>query len=102
MAADHVVLALPFTRLREVDLRGIQLPAPQLAAIRDEPLGSNAKIGMQFSTRVWNAEHWTGTMYTDGIVQSGWDTTVAQPGAAGILIACRAARPARTWAGATA
>ena len=87
VAADHVVLALPFTRLREVDLRGIQLPAPQLAAIRDEPLGSNAKIGMQFSTRVWNAEHWTGTMYTDGIVQSGWDTTVAQPGAAGILIA---------------
>ena len=32
--ADHVVLALPFTRLREVELHGIDLPQPQLRAIR--------------------------------------------------------------------
>ena len=85
--ADHVVLALPFTKLREVGLRGIELPAPQLRAIREEPLGTNAKIAMQFSRRVWNADHWTGNLYTDGIVQGGWETTVGQPGEAGILIA---------------
>ena len=85
--ADHVVLALPFTKLREVELRGIELPAPQLRAIREEPLGTNAKIAMQFSRRVWNADHWTGNLYTDGIVQGGWETTVGQPGEAGILIA---------------
>ena len=85
--ADHVVLALPFTRLREVDLRGIELPPPQGRAIREEPLGTNAKIQMQFSRRVWNADHWTGNLYTDGIVQGGWETTVDQPGAPGILIA---------------
>ncbi len=85
--ADHVVLALPFTKLREVDLRGIELPAPQLRAIREEPLGTNAKIQMQFTRRVWNADHWTGNLYTDGIAQGGWETTVDQPGDAGILIA---------------
>ena len=85
--ADHVVLALPFTKLREVELRGIELPAPQLRAIREEPLGTNAKIAMQFSRRVWNTDHWTGNLYTDGIVQGGWETTVDQPGEAGILIA---------------
>jgi monoamine oxidase len=85
--ADHVVLALPFTKLREVDLRGITLPPPQLRAIREEPLGTNAKIQMQFSRRVWNAEHWTGNLYTDGLVQGGWETTVDQPGEPGILIA---------------
>ncbi|MEP7026632.1 MAG: FAD-dependent oxidoreductase, partial [Actinomycetota bacterium] len=86
-AADHVVLALPFTRLRDVELRGLDLPAPQLRAIRHQPLGSNAKISLQFSRRVWNADGWTGDMYTDGIVQGGWDTTIDQRGTAGILIA---------------
>ena len=73
--ADQVVFALPFTKLREVELRGIELPAPQLRAIREEPLGTNSKIQLQFSRRVWNTDHWTGNMYTDGIVQGGWETT---------------------------
>ena len=71
----------------EVELRGIELPPRQRRAIREEPLGTNAKIQMQFSRRVWNADHWTGNLYTDGIVQGGWETTVDQPGAPGILIA---------------
>jgi monoamine oxidase len=87
VSADHVVFALPFTKLREVELRGIELPPRQRRAIREEPLGTNAKIQMQFSRRVWNADHWTGNLYTDGIVQGGWETTVDQPGAPGILIA---------------
>ncbi|HUD38953.1 MAG TPA: NAD(P)/FAD-dependent oxidoreductase [Streptosporangiaceae bacterium] len=85
--ADHVVLALPFTKLREVELTGIDLPALQLRAIREEELGPNSKIGLQFSRRVWNADHWTGNLYTDGIVQGGWETTIDQPGPHGILIA---------------
>jgi monoamine oxidase len=87
VSADHVVLALPFTRLREVELSGIDLPPEQRRAIREEPLGSNSKIGMQFSSRVWNAEHWTGNLYTDGIVQGGWEATIDQAGQQGILIA---------------
>jgi monoamine oxidase len=85
--ADHVVLALPFTRLREVELHGIDLPPLQLRAIRHQPLGSNAKIQMQFSRRVWNADRWTGNLYDDGPVQGGWETTIDQSGAPGILIA---------------
>ncbi len=85
--ADHVVLALPFTRLREVELTGIELPERQLRAIRYEQLGANSKIQLQFSRRVWNAEHWTGNLYTDEIVQGGWETTIDQPGSHGIMIA---------------
>jgi monoamine oxidase len=87
VTADHVVLALPFTRLREVELSGIELPPRQLRAIREEPLGSNSKIQLQFSHRVWNADHWTGNMYTNAIVQGGWEATVDQLGRPGILIA---------------
>jgi monoamine oxidase len=68
-------------------MSGIDLPRPQQRAIRHEPLGSNSKIQLQFSRRVWNADHWTGNMYDDGIVQGGWETTVDQPGQPGILIA---------------
>ena len=85
--ADHVVLALPFTRLREVALPGIELPPAQLHAIRREPLGSNSKIQLQCSQRVWNSDGWTGNLYTDGIVQGGWETTIDQHGEPGILIA---------------
>jgi monoamine oxidase len=85
--ADHVVLALPFTKLRDVHLRGIDLPSRQHRAIHYEPLGSNSKIQLQFSSRVWNADGWTGNLYTDGIVQGAWDTTLDQRGKPGILIA---------------
>jgi monoamine oxidase len=85
--ADHVVLALPFTRLREVELHGIDLPPRQLRAIRHQPLGSNSKIAMQFSRRIWNADGWTGNLYDDGVVQGGWETTIDQGGRPGILIA---------------
>ena len=85
--ADHVVLALPFTRLREVDMRGIELPKRQWQAIRQEPLGSNSKIQLQCSTRVWNDDGWTGNVYTDGILQGGWEATLDQAGPEGILIA---------------
>ena len=81
------MLALPFTRLREVELSGIELPPRQLRAIRAEPLGSNSKIQLQFSRRVWNSDHWTGNMYTNAIVEGGWETTIDQPGRPGILIA---------------
>lgn len=54
--ADHVVLALPVTRLREVELPGIDLPALQRRAIREEPR-TNSKIQLQFSSRAWNADH---------------------------------------------
>jgi monoamine oxidase len=87
VTADHVVLALPFTKLRDVELHGIDLPAPQWQAIREEPLGMNSKIQLQCSSRVWYADGWTSNLYTDGIVQGGWETTLDQPGAAGILIA---------------
>jgi monoamine oxidase len=85
--ADHVVLALPFTKLREVELRGVDLPPPQLQAIRTEPLGTDSKIQLQFSSRVWNAQQWTGNVYTDEIAQGVWESTIDQHGPYGILVA---------------
>ena len=60
VVADHVVLAMPFTTLRRVDLTGVHISALHRRAIGAEPLGTNSKFFLQFRSRVWNAEHATG------------------------------------------
>lgn len=97
VTADHVVLAMPFTLLRSVDLSGVPISRLHAKAIREEPLGSNSKMFLQFSSRVWNAEGVTGNCFDDGVVQGGWDATSYQPGKAGILAALPGGHNALDW-----
>jgi monoamine oxidase len=87
VVADQVVLALPFTTLRNVDLGGVSISPLHLQAINEEPLGTNSKFFVQCKTRVWNTDHATGNAYCKGVVQGAWDPTVYQPGRAGVLAA---------------
>jgi len=95
--ADHVVLALPFTLLRSVDLGRVAISPRHTRAIEQEPLGSNSKFFLQFSSRVWNADGATGNCFDDGVVQGGWDATSYQPGRAGILAALPGGEGALAW-----
>lgn len=97
VAADHVVLAIPFTLLRSVDLTAVSISRLHARAIREEPLGSNSKMFLQFSSRVWNAEGVTGNCFDDGVVQGGWDATSYQPGIQGILAALPGGENALDW-----
>jgi monoamine oxidase len=95
--ADQVVLALPFTTLRQVDTEAIRIGALHRRAIDEQPLGSNAKFFAQYSSRSWNQERQTGNAYTDTIVQGTWDATDYQPGTAGILTALPGGTVGRRW-----
>ncbi len=99
VTADHVVLTLPFTTLRQVDLSGVSktIPALQMRAINEEPLGTNSKFFAQFTSRVWNTEHATGNAYCDGVVQGAWEPTIYQAGEAGILAALPGGRVGSDW-----
>lgn len=97
VVADHVVLAIPFTLLRSVDLSEVPISRLHAKAIREEPLGSNSKLFLQFSSRVWNAEGVTGNCFDDGVVQGGWDATSCRPGNAGILAALPGGDNALSW-----
>jgi monoamine oxidase len=97
VTADHVVLAIPFTLLRSVDLSSVPISPLHIKAIDTEPLGSNSKFFLQFSSRVWNAEGVTGNCFDDGVVQGGWDATSYQPGQAGILVALPGGENALEW-----
>jgi monoamine oxidase len=100
VTADHVVLALPFTTLRLVDLKGVsQTISPiHMRAIDEEPLGSNSKFFVQCDTRVWNTvDHVTGNAYCGAIVEGAWDATVYQPGSAGVIAALPGGTDALNW-----
>ncbi len=86
VVAERLLLAIPFTTLRNVDLRGVPLSRLKRIAIDNLELGTNAKLHMQFKRRVWNAEHYDGSSYVQFPYEESWDVSAAQPGDCGILV----------------
>lgn len=83
---DHVVMALPYSTLRDVDYSGLAFSADKIEIIENLGYGTNAKVMLGFTTRVWNTVHKaSGSITTDRGVQQTWDTTIGQSGDQGIL-----------------
>jgi monoamine oxidase len=82
---DHVVLAVPFTVLRDVDLRVSLLPDKR-RVIRELGYGTNAKLVGAFSSRPWRAAGRSGSALTDAPIQCLWDASIGQPGESGALV----------------
>lgn len=82
---DRVILALPFTLLREVDLSGAGFRPLKLRAIRELPMGRSSKLQLQFSERLWRDRECNGMATVEGSFHSSWEVTRAQPGKAGVL-----------------
>lgn len=78
-AHDAVVLAIPFTVLREVDLDPtLRLPGSKLEAIDLLGYGTNAKMMVGFSGRPWLDLESDGTSYSDlPNHQTTWETNPA-------------------------
>ena len=83
--ADRVVLALPFTTLREVDLERAGLSPLKREAIDELGMGTNAKMLLQFDARPEEYRRWNGNLETDHPFQYTWDTSLTQDGAAGLI-----------------
>src|SRR5712691_4533695 len=83
--AEHVILTIPFSLLRQVELR-LELPPVKRRVITELGYGTNAKLLGQYTARVWRSVHnASGTVYTDNGLQSLWDAARGQEGTAGIL-----------------
>ncbi|WP_441249567.1 flavin monoamine oxidase family protein [Kitasatospora sp. McL0602] len=75
--ADHVVLALPFSTLRNVDLSRANLSALKLGAIRRQGMGQNAKLVTQVTRKTWPALGFNGISNTGPLgYQTSWDGSV--------------------------
>lgn len=83
--AAQVVLAVPFTTLRQVQV-DIDLPTGKRDAIARLRYGTNAKLMIGFEQRPWRERHGNnGSLMCDLGLQTTWETSRQQAGAHGIL-----------------
>ncbi len=86
VTADRVVLALPFSILRDVDYSRAGFLPVKDTAIQELGMGTNSKLHVQFRSRIWNSLGNQGETYADTGYQNTWEVTRSQPGKAGILV----------------
>lgn len=100
VTADRVILALPFTTLRDCDLSTSGFSALKLKTVRELDLGYNSKLHVQLSSRPWVTGHYGGSSYTnmDGY-QCGWDDTAATTATKGVFVFFPGGRQVQAWNG---
>jgi monoamine oxidase len=75
--ADVVVLALPFSTLRDVDLERSGLSNIKRRVIRTMGMGTNAKIHLELNHKTWPALGYSGATYGEWQrLACAWDDTV--------------------------
>ncbi|MEY4590759.1 MAG: hypothetical protein RL497_2835 [Pseudomonadota bacterium] len=82
---DYIICTLPFTKLRQVNLKIAGISATKRIAINSLGYGTNAKFFLGFHKRLWRELGFSGQVFTDTSVQLAWDNSQMQPGQAGGL-----------------
>ena len=78
--ADIVIFALPFTKLRSVDLAKANLPENKMYAIKNYQLGTNGKVFLGFKEPIWRKQPdacFVGNAFTEQFI-CGWDNSLLQ------------------------
>lgn len=81
--ADAVVLCLPFTALRRVELGAAGLSARKRRCIAELGMGTNAKLLLQFKRRLSHYDRFDGEYYDENV--DTWDSSLGEPGRPGLL-----------------
>ncbi|HEX8714979.1 MAG TPA: NAD(P)/FAD-dependent oxidoreductase [Solirubrobacteraceae bacterium] len=77
VTADFVVLALPFSTLRDVDLSKSALSAAKRKVIQTMGMGTNAKVHVELSHKTWPALGFSGATYGEWHrLACAWDDSV--------------------------
>lgn len=75
--ADYVIMCLPFSRLRLVDIR-LELPDIKRKVIDTLGFGTNAKLMLGMNTHFWRQQNYQGLCYADNGIPNGWDNSQLQ------------------------
>jgi len=94
LTADHVIVAIPFSVLRRLDV-GPGLTPTKRQAIDELPYTSVARVYLQANHRFWVDEELPTSASTDLPVKWIFEPTLNQPGPRGILECYTAGPPAR-------
>ena len=83
VTVDHVVLALPFSLLREVNYSKAGFEPLKVTAIEELAMGTNSKLHVEFKDRFWYGAGNNGNTYADTGYQNTWEVSRAQGGGKG-------------------
>lgn len=90
--ADRVVLALPFTALRQADLTDAGLSARKRACIQELPMGGNTKLLLGFDRPMSALAPGTGSATFEPPHLTIWDSSIGQEGPRGLATVYTATR----------
>ncbi len=87
VTADKVILALPFSILRDsVDYKRAGFSDLKKTAITEMGMGTNSKLHVQFTNRHWSVLGSNGETFADTGYQNTWEVSRAQAGTSGLLV----------------
>jgi monoamine oxidase len=100
--ADHVIVTIPWTTLRDVDLDGAGFSSYRMTAIRDLGMGTDVKLIVQYDRRPAtfkvHGRPWSGTVnYVNPNYQT-WDSAPAEPGTDGLITVYAGGSGSKTFA----
>jgi monoamine oxidase len=75
--ADRLVLALPFTQLRNVDIQKGLFTPEKMTAINELGYGASSKLLLPTTSRIWRDQYRSGYLFNETI-QNGWDYSLGQ------------------------
>jgi monoamine oxidase len=82
---DRVLLTLPFSTLRDVQIN-VPLPQPKRRAIEQLGYGTNSKLITGYRSRIWRETYQsTASVFTDLGFQNSWEATPFAPTANGLV-----------------
>ncbi|KRA45201.1 hypothetical protein ASD72_08050 [Pseudoxanthomonas sp. Root630] len=85
---DAVVLAMPFSVLRDVEMRGVEMSAWKRQAIDKSEMGDSSRLLVGFSRPYWRENGATGSGKADlPNLQNAWETNPSRAGRTGAVIA---------------
>lgn len=79
ISADIVLMALPFTVLRTLDIKKVKLTDFKRKSIMEMGYGTNSKLMMGFNEKTWRKQNHLGYLYSKDI-HTGWDSSLLQNG----------------------
>jgi monoamine oxidase len=76
--ADFVILTLPFSMLKDVEMNVVMSPE-KVNAIQNLKYATNSKMLLGFDKRIWRDKGYGGYMFNN-LIQNGWDNSLGQNG----------------------
>jgi monoamine oxidase len=95
--ADLLVLTLPFSTLRQVDLTQAGYGAQKMAAINDLAMGYDTKVLVQYDRRPHTIDNWSGFMDSAKPDFDTWESSATERGSSGLITVYAGGRTGASW-----